>query len=87
MYNLLRGACSGFQVVQKAACDPIVSKAGYDRYIGENRPMTAMESHNRNSEKCLDLVSGLKELFAHTESTNKPAIEYAYGDPVTLNVQ
>jgi hypothetical protein len=59
-------------------------------YIGENRPMTAKESHNINSEKCLDLVSGLKELFAHTESTNKPAIEYSYGDPqtaVTLNVQ
>ncbi len=81
--NLLQGACSGFQVVQKDACDPIVSKAGYDMYIGENRPMTAKESHNRNSEQFLEIVSGLKELFAHTESTIKPAIEYSYGDPVT----
>jgi hypothetical protein len=36
--NPLQGACSGFQVVQKAACDPIVSKGGFDqRYWNYSR--------------------------------------------------
>jgi hypothetical protein len=71
----LQGACSGFQVVPKAVCDQIVSKAGYNMYIGENRPITAKESQKRNSEIFLELVSGLKELFAHRESTNRPSIK------------
>jgi hypothetical protein len=43
----------------------IVPLAGYDMYTGENRPMTAKESRNRNSdaafEQSLELVSVFKE--------------------------
>ncbi len=41
----------------------IVPKAGYDMYTREDRPMTAKESRNRNSEAAFGTSSELVSVF------------------------
>jgi hypothetical protein len=86
---LFRELVPVFRLFRKPPVIQLFRKPAMHRYIGENPPMTAKESQNRNSEQFLELVSGLNGLFAHTESTNRPSIEYSYGvvtHAVTLNI-
>jgi hypothetical protein len=57
------------KVVPKAACDfEIVLKAGYVMHTRKNRPKTAKESLNRNSDAACGTIFRISTLFSRKQA-------------------